>query len=97
MRRKIHKSTLAELDLIEIWGYSFEQWDADQADKYLDELDRGINLLADNPELGVSREEVREGCRVLFINSHAIYYTITLSAIFIVRALHEQMDAGRHL
>ena len=76
MRRKIHKSALAELDLIGIWEYSFEQWDADQADKYLDELDRGISLLADNPELGVSREEVREGYRVLFINSHAIYYTI---------------------
>jgi toxin ParE1/3/4 len=55
LRRTIHKSTLAELDLVDIWEYSFEQWDADQADKYLDELDRGISLLADNPELGVSR------------------------------------------
>lgn len=97
MRRTIHKSALAELDLIGIWEYSFEQWDADQADKYLDELDRGISLLADNPELGVSREEVREGYRVLFINSHAIYYTITPSTIFIVRVLHEQMDPARHL
>ncbi len=97
MRRKIHKSALAELDLIGIWEYSFEQWDADQADKYLDELDRGISLLADNPELGVSREEVREGYRVLFINSHAIYYTINSSTIFIVRVLYEQMDPARHL
>lgn len=97
MRRKIHKSTLAELDLIGIWEYTFGQWDAAQADKYLDELDRGISLLVENPELGVSREEVREGYRVVFINSHAIYYTITPSAIFIVRVLHEQMDPGRHL
>lgn len=97
MSRKIHKSVLAELDLIGIWEYSFGQWDADQADKYLDELDKGISLLADNPELGISRDEVREGYRVLFVNSHAIYYTITQSTIFIVRVLHEQMAPGRHL
>lgn len=97
MRRKIHKSALAELDLIGIWEYSYGQWDADQADKYLDELDKGISLLADNPELGISRDEVREGYRVLFINNHAIYYTLTQTAILIVRVLHEQMDSGRHL
>jgi hypothetical protein len=43
----------------------------------------------------VSREEVLEGYGIVFINSHAIYYTITPSTIFIVRVLHEQMDPGR--
>ena len=52
MRRTILKSALAESDLIGIWEYSFEQWDAVQTDKYLDELNNGIQLLADNPELG---------------------------------------------
>jgi toxin ParE1/3/4 len=52
LRRTIHKSRLAESDLVEIWEYSYEQWDAKQADKYLDELDRRIQLLADDPELG---------------------------------------------
>lgn len=97
MRRKVHKSALAELDLIGIWEYSFAEWDAKQADKYLDELDRGIGFLVDNPELGASRDAVRKGYRVLFINSHAIYYTITPSTVFIVRVLHERMDPARHL
>lgn len=97
MRRKVHKSALAELDLIGIWEYSFAEWDAEQADKYLDELDRGIGFLVDNPELGASRDAVRKGYRVLFINSHAIYYTITPSTVFIVRVLHERMDPARHL
>lgn len=97
MKRRIHKSALAELDLIGIWEYSFQEWDAEQADKYLDELDKGISLLADSPELGPSRDEVREGYRVLFVGSHAVYYTVTPSTIFIVRILHERMDAGRHL
>ena len=73
------------------------QWDANQADRYLDELDKGISALADNPELGVSRDAVRAGYRALFINSHAVYYTITAGAIFVVRIHHEGMDPGRHL
>jgi toxin ParE1/3/4 len=97
LRRAVRKSTLAELDLISIWEYSLEQWDATQADKYLDELDKGIGALADNPELGADRGSVRAGYRALLINSHAVYYTITPGAIFIVRILHEGMDPGRHL
>jgi len=95
--RKVHLSALAESDLLGIWQYSFEQWDEDQADKYLDELDKGIGLLAENAELGAKRDYVREGYRVLFINRHAVYYTVTASAIHIVRVLHSQMDPERHL
>jgi toxin ParE1/3/4 len=97
LRRKIHTSALAESDLIGIWAYSFQQWDEAQADKYLDELDRGIALLADNSALGSKRDHVREGYRVLFINRHAIYYTVTTSTIRIIRVLHEQMDPDKHL
>jgi toxin ParE1/3/4 len=97
LNRRIDTSALAENDLVGIWEFSCAQWSPDQADKYLDELDRGISLLAGNPELGLSRYDVREGYRVLFINSHAIYYTITPFTIFIVRVLHEQMDPARHL
>lgn len=95
--RKIHKHRLAETDLVHIWRYSSDRWDAVQADKYLDEIDSGIHLLADNPELGVKRDYVRKGYRVLFIGSHAVYYTVTPSIIHVVRVLHGQMDPSRHL
>jgi toxin ParE1/3/4 len=95
--RRIRKRALAESDLIGIWQYSFEQWNAFQADKYLDELDSGIRQLADNPEMGAERDHVREGYRVLLINSHAVYYTLTPSAIHIVRVLHGRMDPGQLL
>ncbi len=95
--RRIRKHALAESDLIDIWQYTFEQWDAAQADKYLDELNDGIQQLADNPEMGAKRDYVREGYRVLLVNSHAVYYTVTASAIQVIRVLHGQMDPGRHL
>jgi toxin ParE1/3/4 len=97
LRRKVHKHERAESDLIDIWLYTFEQWGPDQADRYLDELDKGIRSLARNPDIGATRDYVREGYRVLFLNSHAVYYTVTPSSIQIVRVLHGQMDPDRHL
>ena len=94
---RIRKSALAERDLIGIWEYSCEQWDAAQADKYLDELGKGIKLLADNPELGVRRDYVKDGYRVLFVGSHAVYYTTSASTVYVVRVLHVRMDPGKHI
>jgi len=53
--RKIRLHARAESDLIDIWQYSFEEWDDVQADKYLDELNAAIDSLAANPYLGVKR------------------------------------------
>jgi toxin ParE1/3/4 len=97
LTRKIRKHALAESDLIGIWQYTFEQWGAAQADQYLDDLNDGITQLADNPEVGATRSFVREGYRVLFVNSHAVYYTVTPSAIHVIRVLHGQMDPVKHL
>lgn len=95
--RKIHINELAESDLIGIWQYSFEEWGAVQADKYLDELDSRIKLLPDNPDLGIKRDYVSDGYRVLFVASHAVYYTVTPTTIHVIRVLHGQMDPDRHL
>lgn len=97
MTRKVHKHALAESDLIGVWEYSLAEWGVTQADKYLDELDEHIRLLAKNPELGNKRDYLRKGYRVLFINRHAVYYTVAPSIIHIVRVLHVQMDPDRHL
>ena len=95
--RTIHVHGSAETDLIDVWRYSFEQWDELHADKYLDELDSGISKLADYPEIGAKRDHVRDGYRVLFVGSHAAYYTVTPDAVHIIRVVHGSMDPDRHL
>lgn len=95
--RRIHVRESAESDLIDVWRYSFEEWGEVQADKYLDELGGGISKLAINPEIGIKRDYVREGYRVLFVGSHAVYYTVTPDAVHVVRVLHGRMDPDRHL
>jgi toxin ParE1/3/4 len=85
--RKVQVHALAESDLVGIWRYSFEQWGDEQADKYLGGLDSAIRSLADNPERGIGRENVCKGYRVLFVGSHAVYYTVTPTAINVIRVL----------
>src|SRR5680860_264394 len=81
---------LAEQDLIDIWQYTVERWDIEQADAYLDAIGRGIQQLVDRPETGAKREGVRDGYRVLFVNHHAIYNLVTPSVVQIVRVLHRR-------
>ena len=94
---EVRKSTLAEDDLIEIWLFSYEQWGELQAEKYFDEIERGIDRLADNPELGKPCDYIREGYRELSLGEHVVYYTIEASSIHVIRVLHGRMDPGRHL
>ena len=95
--RKIHLQIAAEQDLLDIWQYSRKQWNAAQADSYLDDLDRGMQLLARNPESGLKRDHIRPGYRAQFIKSHVVYYTVTPTTIHIIRVLHDRMDPNRHL
>ena len=95
--RQIRLRSRAEIDLVDIWAYTFAQWDEGQADKYVDELQVAINHLVDHPQRGVPRSNVRDGFRVLFVNRHAVYYQLTPATVDIVRVLHAQMDPDGHL
>jgi toxin ParE1/3/4 len=94
---EIVKRPRAKEDLKGIWRYSFDEWNEAQADKYLAEIEAGIEKLRHNPKLGRPREEVRAGYRSLRINQHIVYYALTPSVIRIVRVLHARMDPDRHL
>lgn len=94
---RVHTSHAAALDLEEIWLYSFEEWDEEQADRYYDQLIDGIEKLIDNPELGKSRETIRTGYRSIQINRHVVYYRVDADVILISRILHERMLPTKHL
>ena len=93
---KIYKQSLAEEDLENIWLYSFETRGEHQADKYYDELIKGMELLAYNPDLGVSCADIREGYRQFKLNHHVMYYKVTPPILTVVRVLHERMESAEH-
>lgn len=65
----IYKQVLAKKDLKNIWLYSQKNWGEIQADKYFNELETGIALIAENPEIGFACDYIREGYRQYHIIS----------------------------
>ena len=87
----------AESDLTDIWLYTCDIWDADQADHYLDQLVIGMNQLITYPLLGVDYTHVLTGYRRLQVEHHSVYYRVLATEVLVVRVLHEEMDAPKRL
>ena len=92
MNYKISKQ--AEIDLENIWLYTFEEWSIDQADYYFDLIMDEIEYISKNPKSGKDYNEIRTGYFRSRVKSHFIFYKINLKEenVEIIRILHQQMD-----
>jgi len=80
----------ASEDLIEIWTHIAED-NPQAADRVLDRLEEAASRLADTPQIGPARDDVRPGLRYLVSGTYLLLYRIREGGIEIVRAVH-----GRH-
>ncbi|WP_323370903.1 type II toxin-antitoxin system RelE/ParE family toxin [Alloalcanivorax profundimaris] len=71
--RTLSLTPKAESDLIDIWGYTCEEWGADQADDYLDQLEAGMRPLLQHPLPGTDYAHVLPGHRRLQVEHHAVF------------------------
>ena len=94
---RILKQSLAEQDLIEIWLYTLNEWGEYQADKYLDDLEEAIRLLAEQPLICRERTELSPPVRIHHHAHHLIVYLALEDGINIIRVLHESMDVDGHM
>ncbi|MEO7078687.1 MAG: type II toxin-antitoxin system RelE/ParE family toxin [Rhodococcus sp. (in: high G+C Gram-positive bacteria)] len=94
-------SPSARVDLEQIWDYTCDRWGDDQAEKYVREIQRAIERVVANPEIGRACDEVRPGYRKHAVGTHTLYYRIAgidvIDVIDVVRILHQRMDIDRHL
>lgn len=97
MNYKISKQ--AEIDLENIWLYTFEEWSIDQADYYFDLIMDEIEYISKNPKTGEDYNEIRKGYFRSRVKSHFIFYKINLKEenIEIIRILHQQMNIESHI
>lgn len=93
----VHKQALAEQDLANIWLYTWQEWGEQQADNYLDELEKTINLLAEQPKIGRLRREFTPQVRMFFHAYHFIVYQEIQDGIRVIRVLHKSMDVDAQL
>jgi len=87
----------AAKDIEEILEYSVMNFGPEQAQHYFEALKECIDLLADNPRMGRSAEEILPDYLRFPFESHMIFYKIFSSSILVVRILHERMDPERHM
>lgn len=85
----------AQRELENIFLNTLEEWGEAQADMYLDDLYRIINMLGDNPNLGRLRHEIREGYRSFPQGSHIIFFAEHNTKIAILRVLHSSRDTEK--
>lgn len=89
----------AQIDIENIWLYTFEKWSVEQADRYFNLIIDEIEYLTQNPTSGKSFEHIRTGYYRAKVKSHFIFYRINLNenVIEIIRVLHQQMDIDNRL
>ena len=88
---EIMKLSHATDDLAEIWDYIADDSET-QADLFIDTIDRKLQLLAEQPNLGRSRGELAENIRSFPIGRYVIFYVAMPSCIQVVRVLHGARD-----
>lgn len=89
-------SNLAAKDFEAIYEYTWRRFGPLQADKYTNELDGLLKLLARNPLMGRDCHNLVDGARRHDYGQHAIFYRHADDAVFVIRILHQQMDPLRH-
>jgi toxin ParE1/3/4 len=88
----------AQRDLDEIWDYTAARWNIDQAEIYIRAIQRSLEMLADDPRLGRTCDDIRAGYRKHRVESHFIFYrVIETDIVDVIRILHQSMDFERHL
>ena len=92
-------SHLASQDLENIWLYTFENWSAEQADRYFNLIMDEIEYISSKPDSGYDYSQVREGYLRSRIKSHFIFYRINKKKklVEIIRILHQRMDIKSRL
>lgn len=85
-------SEIADEDLVNIFDYTMDEFGFDQAEKYLFEIDDIFQNLIINPQLGKTRNEIKQGLHSFPKDNHVIFYRISEDHIRIVRILHGSRD-----
>ncbi len=87
----------AERDLEANWIYTFQEWDAAQANRYIDNMTTAFAELAQSPKSAPTCDHIRRGYRRRSVERHVVYFRVTAYGVAIIRVLHDRMDAPRYI
>ena len=88
---KFTVSHFAETDLEEILLYLAEN-DRDAAIKFIQEMMKKFDLIADNPKIGAAKVNIIIGLRLFPFKNYNIFYFQNENGVEIYRVLHSSRD-----
>lgn len=92
--KRLFYSELARDDLMGILDYIAR--DKPNAPRtFVDALIERCHLIAENPEIGMRREDLAPALRLFTHRGYGIYYRNLEDDVMIERVLHPSLDAGR--
>lgn len=87
----------AQESLRKIKAYSLEQFGEEQAIAYLRLIEKKLQTIAKNPDIGRKREEVKTGYLSFLAGAHVIFYRKAKNYVEVIDIFHQGMDPYRHL
>lgn len=83
-------------DLESILDYSYSNFGVAVMQDYYDSLESCFYTLVKNPDLGLRVKHISPDYHCFHHRSHLIFYQKSKQGVFIVRLLHQSMDAPQH-
>ncbi|WP_020590043.1 type II toxin-antitoxin system RelE/ParE family toxin [Desulfobacter curvatus] len=87
----------AQKSLRNIKAYSLEEFGEEQAFIYLKLIEKKLQMIAESPDIGREREEIKKGYLSFLAGSHIIFYRKANNHVDIIDILHQSMEPYRHL
>ena len=82
---------LADDDLLATWLHIATD-NPIAADEYLDRNHHVCSLIADNPDMGIDRDELRDGARCFPVENHVVFYVAKDKGITVLRVWPSAQD-----
>lgn len=93
---EIKRSRQAREDLADIRAWTIKRFGKEQWPIYRERITETLSLIAFNPEIGVSVDDIAPGLLRYHMRQpkgrHYIYYVVQDGAIIIVRLIHDARD-----
>ncbi len=87
----IFKRPRAKADLAEIWDYIADDCE-DRADAFIETISQKMTILAENPDIARTRDELGQDIRSFPVGRYIIFYLPIQGGIDVVRVLHGARD-----
>ena len=91
-RRRVDFSNAANVEYRAIISESSRQFGEEQSIAYEIKIRNTLHTLADQPQLGRSREEIAPGLRSFPVGSHTVFYLTSDDRLLVAHILHTRQS-----